>query len=73
MGAAVAAPAGESAATRAVIGALRERACDASRLADRLGIAPPALSTVLCELEVAGRIVLGTDGYTLVAASPLRD
>ncbi|HZO95467.1 MAG TPA: DNA-processing protein DprA [Candidatus Baltobacteraceae bacterium] len=59
----------DSPVTREILGALRERACDASRLADRLGIAPPALSTALSELELGGRIVLGDDGYALAAPS----
>ncbi len=55
-------------AARIVLAALRERASDAGALADRLALAPAELCSVLTELELAGRVVRGSDGYALAAA-----
>lgn len=59
-------------AARRVLDALRETPCDAARLADRLGIAPSELSAALAELEIAGRIVPGADGYALARPAEKR-
>jgi DNA processing protein len=50
---------------RRVLAALRDGACDAGTLADRLQAAPAELFPLLAELEVAGRIVAGAGGYML--------
>ncbi len=46
--------------------ALAEQGCDAAALADELGLPPWQLLPLLTELELAGRIVPGADGYALV-------
>lgn len=51
--------------TRAVLGALAEGPRDPAVLADLLGLPGPALFAVLGELEVAGRLTSGPDGYAL--------
>ncbi len=48
-----------------VLDALRDGACDAGALADRLELAPASLFPLLTELELAGRIASGASGYTL--------
>lgn len=50
---------------RLILGALADRAQDAASLADTLAIAPQRILALLTELELAGRIVSGTDGYAL--------
>lgn len=50
---------------RRILAALRGGACDPGTLADRLDLAPAELFPLLTELEFAGRITAGTDGYTL--------
>jgi DNA processing protein len=49
----------------AILAALAEGARDPSALADRLALPPAQLFGALGELEVAGRIVKGADGYAL--------
>jgi DNA processing protein len=56
---------GDVPAVRRVLAALRDAACDAGTLADRLGLAPAELFPLLSELELSGRIVSGADGYAL--------
>ena len=53
---------------RRILAALRGGACDPGALADRLELAPAELFPLLTELEVAGRITAGADGYALVNA-----
>ncbi len=60
-------PAGDSDAVRTVLAAVRQRACDAAALADRLALGPAEVSAALTELELAGRIVRGSDGFTVTA------
>jgi DNA processing protein len=55
----------DSAAIRRVVTALRDGACDPGTLADRLNLAPAELFPLLTELELAGRIAGGADGYAL--------
>jgi DNA processing protein len=55
----------DSAAERRVLDALADGVRDPNGLADSLALAPGELSSVLGELEVAGRIVRGADGYAL--------
>jgi len=50
---------------RRVLAALADGARDAAVLADSIALAPAELSAVLGELEAAGRIVHGADGYVL--------
>ena len=50
-----------------IVATLREGACDPGTLADRLALSPVELFPLLAELEVAGRIVSGADGYALAA------
>lgn len=57
---------------RRVLAALRCGACDPGTLADRLDLAPAELFSLLTELEFAGRITAGIDGYTITAPR-LRD
>jgi DNA processing protein len=52
-------------AERAILAALAEGARDASVLADRLALPPAQLFGLLGELEIAGRIVQGAEGYAL--------
>ena len=56
---------GDSAPARRVLALLREGACDAGTLADRLGLAPPQAFALLSELELSGRIVGGAGGYAI--------
>ena len=58
--------AGDPPEVRRIVAALAERACDAAGLADALGLAPWTLLPLLTELELAGRIAPGSDGYALV-------
>lgn len=58
--------AGDSPEVRRVLAALADGACDAARLADGLGLPPWQLLPLLTELELAGRIAPGADGYALV-------
>lgn len=51
--------------TRAVLAALADGPRDPAALADVLGLPPPALFAVLGELEIAGRLTSGSDGYAL--------
>ncbi len=53
-------------AVRRVVAALADGAGDAARLADGLGLPVWELLPLLTELELAGRIVPGPDGYALV-------
>jgi DNA processing protein len=55
----------DSAAVRNVLDALADGVRDTGGLADCVALAPAELSSVLGELEVAGRIVRGADGYAL--------
>jgi DNA processing protein len=48
-----------------VVLALTDGACDAAALADGLGLPPWQLLPLLTELELAGRIISGPDGYAL--------
>jgi DNA processing protein len=64
-----AAPA-DSPVVRRVIAALGEGACDPGTLADRLELAPAELFPLLTELELAGRIRCGPDGYAQGRAAP---
>jgi len=57
--------AGDSAAVRRVLAALRDAACDPGMLADRLDLAAAELFPLLTELELSGRITCGADGYAL--------
>jgi DNA-binding IclR family transcriptional regulator len=50
---------------RRVLEALANGARDAGSLADRVDLAPAELFPLLTELEVAGRIIAGADGYAL--------
>jgi DNA processing protein len=50
---------------RAILAALADRPSDASSLADTLAIEPHRLLVHITELELAGRIVYGPDGYAL--------
>ncbi|MBV9409168.1 MAG: DNA-protecting protein DprA [Candidatus Eremiobacteraeota bacterium] len=50
-------------AVRRIIAMLRDGACDAATLADRLALPPPALCALLIELELDGRIVHGPGGF----------
>ncbi|MBV9440918.1 MAG: DNA-protecting protein DprA [Candidatus Eremiobacteraeota bacterium] len=52
---------------RRVVDALAEGPRDAAALADRLELPPPELFALLTELELAGRIIPGVDGYALPA------
>ncbi|HTD33693.1 MAG TPA: DNA-processing protein DprA, partial [Candidatus Elarobacter sp.] len=56
---------GDVPAVRRVLAALRDAACDAGTLADRLALAPAELFPLLSELELSGRIVTGADGYAV--------
>jgi DNA processing protein len=56
----------DSPEVRRVLAALADGACDAARLADELGLPPGQLLPLLTELELAGRIAPGADGYALV-------
>lgn len=49
-----------------ILGALADRARDASSLADTLAAEPRRILALLTELELAGRIASGPDGYALV-------
>jgi DNA processing protein len=57
---------GETAPMRSVIAALADGASDPAALAQRVALRPAELVAILGELESAGRIVLGADGYGLV-------
>jgi DNA processing protein len=57
--------AGDPPEVRRVLAALADGACDAARLADDLGLPPWQLLPLLTELELAGRIAPGADGYAL--------
>jgi DNA processing protein len=48
-----------------VLASLRDGACDAAALADRIDLPPAVLFALLGELELSGRIVHGADGYTI--------
>jgi DNA processing protein len=63
---------GDSDAIRRVVTALRDGACDPGTLADRLALAPAELFPLLTELELAGRIAAGADGYALVKSPQLQ-
>jgi DNA processing protein len=52
-------------AVRRVVAALANGTADAGSLADRIDLAPAELFPLLTELEAAGRIVSGIDGYAL--------
>ena len=52
-------------AVRHVVAALAERPRDAGSLADALALPPGQLLALLGELELAGRIIRGADGYAL--------
>jgi len=56
---------GDAPSVRRVLAALANGASDAGSLADRIGLAPAELFPLLTELELAGRIVSGPDGYAL--------
>jgi predicted Rossmann fold nucleotide-binding protein DprA/Smf involved in DNA uptake len=53
----------DSPEVRRVLRALADGARDAAILADGLGLPPWQLLPLLTELELAGRIVQGADGY----------
>lgn len=61
---------GDAPEVHAILGALANRAYDASTLADALALEPHRLLVHLTELELAGRIIHGPDGY---AVAPLRE
>jgi DNA processing protein len=63
----------DSPPVRRVLAALRDGACDAAMLADRIDLPPALLFPLLTELELAGRIVSGADGYSIRPASEARD
>ncbi len=52
-------------AVRHVVAALAERPRDAGSLADALAVPPAQLLALLGELELAGRVVRGAEGYAL--------
>jgi DNA processing protein len=52
-------------AVRTVVDALADGPRDPAALADALALPPPRLFALLGELELAGRIVRGSDGYAL--------
>ena len=56
---------GSTLQTRAVLGALADGPRDPAALADLLDLPPPALFALLGELEVAGRLTSGPEGYAL--------
>jgi DNA processing protein len=58
-------PFADSPTVRSIFAALAEGARDAGSLADRLALPPAELLAVLTELETAGVIVAGCDGYAL--------
>ena len=58
---------GDSPDVRRILAALRDAACDPGLLADRLDLAAAELFPLLTELELAGRISCGADGYGLVS------
>jgi DNA processing protein len=49
-----------------ILRALADRSHDAASLADTLAVAPQRILALLTELELAGRITRGPDGYALV-------
>jgi DNA processing protein len=55
----------DSGAARRVFAVLRDGACDAGTLADRLDLSPMELFPLLTELELSGRIHGGSDGYAM--------
>ena len=57
---------GDPPEVRLILGALADSARDASSLADTLAAEPRRILAVLTELELAGRITAGPDGYALV-------
>jgi DNA processing protein len=57
---------GETTPVRSVLAALADGAADPATLAHRVALPPAELVAILGELESAGRIVLGADGYALV-------
>ena len=57
----------DSPAVRRIVAALAQGTRDPGTLADRLGLAPAELFPLLTELEMAGRIVCGAEGYAIVA------
>jgi DNA processing protein len=57
---------GDPPEVRLILGALADRARDAGSLADTLAAEPRRILAVLTELELAGRIAAGPDGYALV-------
>jgi len=62
----------DTVAVRRVVAALRDGACDPGTLADRLDLTAAVLFPLLTEMELAGRIVPGADGYAL-PPRPVRD
>jgi DNA processing protein len=63
---------GDAPDVRRILETLRSGVCDPGTLADRLDLAPAELFPLLTELEFAGRIAAGVDGYALVTPR-LRD
>jgi DNA processing protein len=56
---------GDAAEVGLILAALADRPHDAASLADTLTVAPQRILALLTELELAGRIVSGADGYAL--------
>lgn len=56
---------GDPPEVRLMLAALADRPHDAASLADTLAVAPQRILALLTELELAGRIVRGADGYAL--------
>ena len=66
-------PDADSPPVRRVLAALRDDGpCDAAALADRIDLPPALLFPLLTELELAGRIISGADGYAM-PQRPVRD
>lgn len=57
---------GDPAAVQRIFAQLRDGACDPGTLADRLDLPAAELFPLITELELAGRIVGGADGYRAV-------
>jgi DNA processing protein len=55
----------DAAEVRLILAALADRPRDAGSLADTLAVAPQRILALLTELELAGRIVWGADGFAL--------
>ena len=53
----------DSSAVRRIMAVLRDGACDAGVIADRLDIAAAELFPLLTELELTGQLTRGVDGY----------